>query len=125
MRRLPRKRRILKWAGLLACAPLVLAIVLTQLWSFGWSGMQYSTELTNSAFLVTLYRFDIPFDGVGPSLQETGTVSFIWWYQSFVVQSGIAVYIVPLWMPLALIGIPTIRAWQRDRRGQKRCQEEI
>lgn len=117
MRKLPRKRRILKWAGLLTCALLMLTIVLTRWWSISWSkgnhwgffqwgavAFGYHNQVDDFRYFRWYVRRNI----------QTGPL--FWWfdYQPGTQRRG-SCFITPLWLPLAMIGVPTILAWRRDR----------
>ena len=113
-RRLSRRWRVLKWAGLLTCALLTLTIVLTRWWSIAWTSgnhwgfFQWGAVAFGYHNAVDDFRWDVQ--------RNVQTGLFFWWfdYQPGTLTRG-SCFSTPLWLPLAVIGVPTILAWRRDR----------
>ena len=111
-RRLSRRWRMLKWAGLLICVLLTLTIVLTRWWSIAWSRGNYWGFFQWGAVAVGYHKSVDDFWWDVRRNIQTGPL--FWWFD---YQPGRAsCFITPLWLPLAVIGVPTILAWRRDRR---------
>ena len=114
MRTPPRKRRVLKWAGLLTCALLTLTIVLTRWWSISWTIGNRCGFLQWGGVAFGSHNWVDDFGWrVGRNIRSG---LLFWWFD---YQPGTptlaSCFITPLWLPLAVIGVPTILAWRRDR----------
>jgi len=109
-----RKRRLLKWVGLLTCALLSLAIILTRwgniAWTSGnhWGFFQWGAVAFGYHNRVDDFRWDIEWNiSSGPL--------FLWFEYQPGTPTTASCFIIPLWLPLAMIGFPTILAWRRER----------
>ena len=120
MRPITRKRRILKWAGLAACGLIVFAFGLSRFWSIGLRWGHYYGAIDAHA-VEFRYTEMLGIDRLRWTIRRNMFAKRIQWWPSSNQFSPrtiarTTIYQIPFWMPLALIGIPTILAWRRDRR---------
>ena len=100
-----RKRRILKWAGLVTCGLLLLAMVVTPWLAIGWCTTTCGGAFAGSAFIFGHGSKPSPPGWIfaGPP----GWPTEYYWLPEVNRSGPGTVYIIPLWIPLALIGVPT------------------
>jgi hypothetical protein len=122
MPRLSRQLRICKWAGTLGCLLIVTAFVWSMFWmaSYSWMTKGAAYVVTLSDGLMTLGRDSLqPFCFPGWQLESQGEL----WQSRFpfpVVPSirqplpGYHLVILPLWLPLLVLLIPTLAFLVRD-----------
>lgn len=135
-RQRPRRlRRAAKWAG------VVLLVICLGVWAaaLGWQVVRIHNEDGARLLSVGLIRgcLDVAFSvgpprpaqwssdpqGVGWSARRRGVFpesdSLRWWPTSLWAKPDDIVWVaVPLWMPVALLAIPTAALWYRDRRSR-------
>ncbi len=123
MARPRRKGRMLKWAG------LVLSLLIFRLWvaplPFSWEGSNYNAEVTLPGPRTTTYRIwffngTLAFyvqdeSGPIPSV-DTFKIPFDRWTPFFGQFGRRWTALVPLWLPLLMVMVPTAILWWRDRR---------
>ncbi len=114
MRPLTRKRRILKWAGLVACLLTAGAWLASNRWALIYRGEYFRARLVHGVMGVAQHTVATGWRAV--DMRGQPVWAYLWaWRWPVVLVGGKWDFIVPLWIPLAAIGIPTILAWRRDR----------
>ena len=121
-----RVRRVMKWAGLAGCAVLLVTITMSAWWTVRWTYYDYwgfvqwgGLGIGYPSFSATTFTWDVGRNiaGGGPPL-----------YQWFDYQPGsptlASIFIIPLWLPLTLLGGLTFFLWRRDRRKPEGCCQE-
>lgn len=106
-----RKLRIFKWVGLVACVLIAMPFVLSFHWGIMFSWGNYSAAC-ESAHVIAGYSKVV--DRAWEVQFYAGVPGPFWGPFSATAAGGRWV-ILSLWFPLALIGLPTIVAWRRDR----------
>ncbi len=143
MRRRSRLRTAVKWAGTVACGLILLAAGGSAIWSVSISGRAWfvfvfcgSVETAyvthpGGGLLDDLddYWFEPGFFISAAALRMSRSAysynwthgalwpEFTWGGESFGGETSLR---VPLWIPLALIGMPTLWLWRSDRRRARR-----
>ena len=110
---LRRKRRVLKWAGLLASTLIIVASVVSLRW-----GLHYTKATRPGGGNVASFgRACVSYRWNQRISPERGwwTIRFREWPQWLpVIRPGLIV--LPLWIPFLLVAVPTACLWYRDRR---------
>lgn len=126
-------RHALKWTGLAACLVLIAAWLATLKWGmsvlYPWADLEDVHVYTGG--VVVLYRGPAtPPPRYQPPTQwrvgERGKDStMVWWVTWEPPSSGLGLLIVPLWMGVVVVGLPTAWLFWSDRRrrrpGHCRC----
>ena len=111
-RRLGRIGRILKWTGVVLCVLLTVSIVLSRWGSAGIAlSDNHACAIRNGAVVVQKPLYGALWIAYERT-RKPGKLN--WWFLSH--QSPSTFFVTPLWIPLALIAVPTIWLWRRDRR---------
>jgi hypothetical protein len=126
MRRRPRTRRVLKWVGTVACVLVFTAWALSTKWSLAYVGQPVCLDVIRGGVTVDRFRaLDMAmFNPCRQGYWRVRTLSRIdppvWspslgiWHARF--HGRVSAFILPLWIPLALLATPTIILWCHDRR---------
>ncbi len=116
MRTISRKRQFLRWAGLVACVVLFLAMVASRWWYCGYRSHSWYAVVGLGA---VGFEYGRPWglDSVLPIGWHFGAcTSPKILLLPRRLYSGHNLYrcSVPLWIPLLIIGVPMFLAWRRD-----------
>jgi hypothetical protein len=105
------------WLGLSTCLALATA------WIISWNGpfartfdrekTRWTVSLVNGGVLA--YRWDSSLNNFTHTNSILGSAAFLESSRSTVSGTQASTLNIPLWLPLALIGIPTYRAWSKRR----------
>ena len=123
MRRRSRVRRVGKWVGVAACALLFCGWIGT-FWSvFGYLTSTVAINLWGGCFETSLHPAGLPAQGWFAAWKPYE----VYWLPKLIHgrASGVRTthLLVPLWIPLAVVAVPTGWLWWRDRRFPPgRCQ---
>ncbi|MCH8853870.1 MAG: hypothetical protein IID41_14650 [Planctomycetes bacterium] len=112
----PRIRRIAKWSGVVVCVVVWGASLVGQ-WEFGKVGLGpgYVEIYRTSPDIVILTGSTSPWSIRFPT---------VWWPRHVVQGAGLSSWIIPLWLPLGFIALPTAYLFWRDRRPPRgHCQK--
>jgi hypothetical protein len=123
MKRRPRLRRILKWAGTAVCLLLIGLFALSMRYQVDWKNPDASVHLAFWAGHVILdssatarplmSRPGWHFGRISGPLRDLAAVPFrppsVYW------SAGRIRLECPLWIPLVLAAAPTVILWRRDR----------
>jgi hypothetical protein len=125
MRRRSRTRRVLKWAGLVACVVIVAAwaVSLTQHVGVGWTDWRVSLS-DGQVWLWRLHNVRMRFDGwhVYYDLPRPRSSFGMTWVPRFgLADGGTAILQLPLWFIVLVAAIPTALLWYRDSPPPKGC----
>ena len=145
---MPRLRRVLKWAGLVVCVLIVASWCVSVIWAVAYvrgfssfhgrefSGREFSEiesmlAIMSGAAEVWLVPApspppgDVVVDGFARWVvqRRRQRLSGMRWLPTWYESPRLMCVIIPLWMPLAAVGVPTAILWRRDRRPPKgHCQ---
>ena len=113
-RRLSRRWRFFKWVGLVICILLVLTIVVSRWWSIAWTSGNYWGFVQWGG---VAFGYHNSVDEFRWRVHRNNVSSPLWWWFDYQpgTQTRASCFIIPLWLPLAAIGLATILAWRRDR----------
>jgi hypothetical protein len=112
-----RLRRVVKWAGVLAC------VLIASMWTFTlWGGVAY-TSSPPSAWGAGFFRGTFSVANLLPEhVSDAGWSSWTaelaypyWLPLRQVVPRTFVAYYLPLWIPFLAIGVPTAWLFWRDR----------
>ena len=114
-----RVRRVMKWAGLVGCV-LTTGLLVTSLFAHVAYTRNWNTIELHGGAVLWMPRGvapDMPLRVIGPSL------GLATWMPKKLRAPRNLVYgfVIPLWIPLILLAIPTYILWRRDRRKPERC----
>ncbi len=118
VKRRGRVRRVAKWAGLVVCLLLAAAWCMSLRLTFGYGGVLSGThtcQVVSGGLL--LCRWDPPMEASRWEFEAHGSPKVQWWpgWESFSLgRAAVSWFMLPLWMPFALVGIPTAWLWWRD-----------
>jgi hypothetical protein len=123
-RRPSRLRRVLKWAGLGVCVVIVAAFITSLRWEIGvvappggltlWLGCIHITDLAQFG----QHEWHVDDHGRFAWREVARGPAWIPWSYSLF---GFPAVVVPLWILLLIIALPTALLWYRDRRPPKGC----
>lgn len=113
MRRRSRLRRVFKWAGLVVCVLLTLMIAASRWWSVERRGGTYGGIIGRGRLVVLKYGNP---DLVDWQLRRNTPPGFLSWSTLRVGATPVVHLRTPLWMLLAIVAVPTVCLWRRDRR---------
>ena len=141
MRRRSKLRRVLKWTGLVVCVLIVAAWCVSAIWAVayvrgfrGGERLEIASALiiTSGAAKVHLGRAPSPRpSGIGVDgfadwavQRRPQRLSGMYWLPTWYEGARLTLVIIPLWMPLAAVGVPTVFLWYRRRRRRREghCQ---
>ena len=112
-----RTRRIAKWTGVVACAVIAVAWVVSL-----WAPFEYITSDTHVGLrrgCLFVARIDLE---IGNGFRPLSRLRPFWIPEWVFARSDWIIF-VPLWIPLVLIALPTFILWLRDRRHPRgHCQ---
>ncbi len=128
MKKRIRKRRILKWLGVLACVALLSLWLISPHYSIGY-GMPSSYIGCASCSLVVLsYPNEIGIDFLGWSASKTSrndfnplSNSYFGWPQTRDIYIGCWLFEIPIWMFFSLASLITAGLWRWDRAPKGGC----
>ena len=132
MRRRSRLLRVAKWGGVSIVLAIGIAMLLSHNWNISWGRQFGSGWYLTRGFLGwtrsdASAQFRWPDSGwnvvrVGWHWRRPantvvgGREPITWWCPKRYVQPGRVSILVPLWMPVAIIGMPAAGIWWIDRR---------
>ena len=122
-----RIRRVLKWAGLVACLAIVGLFALSIRYALTWAWVE--RDYVFMAGIVAIITAKNPSKQIGYSVREMTPfgghvytrLRYMRWWPSMQSQGSIRRIDVPLWIPFILLAIPTYMLWRRDRRKPEGC----
>ncbi len=111
-----RKRRSVKWVGMVACSFLLCGWIGTFWSTFGYQARTVAVNLSVGCIEVSVYPKGTPTQGSFAAWQPYEA----YWLPRLIhgrfMTSRTTHLFVPLWIPLLLVGAPTTLAFRRDRR---------
>jgi len=111
-----RLRRVAKWVGLGACVFLFWVWIVTCRCVIGYQATTLSIQLSDGCFIVSGYSKAV-FGGVWHAAWVPAN---FFWQPVLACGSSLGAqfssFVVPLWLPLIAIGVPTGILWYRDRK---------
>lgn len=119
-RRKPRRsRRILKWVGAGICALLICLSWASAHWWLAWIN-----ENSTLALEISRGTGVLGYDPIGQTAQtmppgwhfQSEYAKYRWWFRWHWKSGGPSLIVVPLWVPLLLLAVPTAVLFYRDRR---------
>jgi len=116
MRRRSRTRRVLKWVGLVVSLALLCAWGASLPWQITYRRTNLEVIVAGGAVATTLAN---PYTRTGWSFVPVRHVFMGWWPSvgpRFRYPNSPKQLVIPLWIPLLTIAIPTAILWHRDRR---------
>ena len=99
----------------MACAVMIVAFFASPYWNVSGHIGPYLAAVSNGAVYVIRFEDWItPFWGVRRNL---GGEPYVWWLDYWPpARFSHWCAVIPLWIPLTIVAVPTFLAWRRDRR---------
>ena len=119
-----RVRRIFKRSGLAVCVPLTVTWLLSMFVGFTFPLGGVRVGLGYGTFVFDSLTHPGGFEWSGLSQLHT----LLWLPDGFWARNSGRVEFFPLWIPLAVVAVPTVIAWRRDRGpkpGHCRCGYDL
>lgn len=118
-----RRRAVAKWTGLPITLALAFAWIGSVFWYAGWSRPMLSRGFSIIAGSLDVYTWPGAEDAVTTFYAPGGWFfrasefdwDFVWLPQAERAYGGGWNATIPIWIPLLMIGTPTLLAWYRDR----------
>jgi hypothetical protein len=121
VKRRPRTARLLRWTGAAVCGLLIVAMVACLRWSVNvsyrsahWDEGRFQSVAVESGALQYLRFFPVDIAPPAGLDMEVSPASGPWRWRPWWFTPGTFV-VLPLWLPLVIVGVPTSFLWYRAR----------
>ena len=114
MRRRSRTRRVMKWVGTGLCT-LIIGVWASDVRTRVMFGERHAAVLWKASLVLVNGEAGVV-EEVASMFLRRSDYEFVYWTLESFAGGGVNFHIVPLWMPLLLIALPTAFLWYLDRR---------